>query len=121
MLSPNGVKEAVAEPAAPPDENAVLDLRCISWKDSKRFLVLQAKVVKTDDPDEAIGYIEEVQAILAKAVVSIPHSWLVPDAPPNLDWHKPESLDWLQSQRFEELQTAVKIGGSSEAKNSPAT
>lgn len=56
---------------------------------------------------------ESLEAVL-KYVVSIPREWLVDGAPADLDWSKPESLDWLQTIRIQELLEAAATARSPE-------
>ena len=60
---------------------------------------------------EAIGRIDaleaEREALIAEVLVSVPREWLTPDAPDDLDWHKPESLEWLLDAKFDALLQAM--------------
>ena len=51
--------------------------------------------------------IEERDKLIAQVLVDVPRSWLVSDAPGNLDWSDPESLDWLVLDRYNEVVQAI--------------
>ncbi len=57
--------------------------------------------------EEALVELEEMtqstEASIMKILVSIPRSWLTPDAPETLDWSDPESLNWLRADKGEAL------------------
>ncbi len=86
------------------EEVPVFDRTRISHRDSKRGAVLQARLrAANDDPDEIEACLDEMDAFFAKFLVSVPRSWLVPDAPQALDWSDPDSLNWLQGDRWNDL------------------
>lgn len=53
-------------------------------------------------------------ALIAQILVNVPRSWVHEDAPDDLDWHDPESLDWVLEEKFPEILVAI---GQSRAKN----
>jgi hypothetical protein len=105
-------------------QKPVFDYSGHSWKDSKRLQVLQARANQADallndpetlvDPDafdEALAMLDQVtdefEAAIARVLVDVPRDWLVPDAPETLDWHDPESLNWLQATHMKTLREAM--------------
>jgi hypothetical protein len=48
-----------------------------------------------------------VEQHICDTLVSVPRAWLMPDAPADLDWKKPESLGWLRHDKFTELSEAM--------------
>jgi hypothetical protein len=68
------------------------------WEDDEHF---------TAGLDEFERLQDEALESVLKYVVSIPREWLVPDAPPDLDWKKAESLDWLQTLHIQDLLNAA--------------
>lgn len=88
------------------NEQPVFDFSRISWKQAKDAARAQALMQRgTRDADvETLeqGY-ETLQSYLARAVVSVPRTWLVDDAPGNLDWGDPASFDWVRSSMMGEL------------------
>lgn len=44
---------------------------------------------------------------LARVLTSVPQDWLVPDAPGELDWHDPTSLDWVRADKINALRDAM--------------
>lgn len=67
----------------------------------------------------AIG--DEQAAEISKILKTVPKSWLLTDAPADIDWSDEESLDWIQVDRYTQLLKIVGEGkaylASSEAKN----
>lgn len=62
--------------------------------------------------------IAQQERLLADVLVSVPREWLVPDAPQNLDWSNPESLNWLQEIYYSDLLTALTNERSGVRENS---
>lgn len=48
--------------------------------------------------------------LIAQVLVSVPREWLLVNAPEDLDWSKEASLDYIQSDRYEELLNLVQSG-----------
>ena len=90
-------------------DKAVVDRSDVSWKETKRIAKLFNRLEKLniDDPDEYDDEYDriwsEIQVFMSSVIVSIPSSWLISSAPPDLDWSDPESLDWVRSEKFSEL------------------
>lgn len=59
--------------------------------------------------------------LICKILKSVPKSWLVQDAPSEIDWTDEESLDYIQADRYAQLAQMVGDGrhyhASAEAKN----
>jgi hypothetical protein len=49
----------------------------------------------------------ERDALVAQVLVAIPRDWLAPDAPEEIDWSDPDSLDWLLERRYDDLLRAM--------------
>lgn len=50
----------------------------------------------------------EQERLIAVVLVSVPHDWLLPDAPAEIDWSDPESIvEYLHFQRADQLGTDV--------------
>jgi len=85
-----------------PEELPVL--KRLSWGSAKRFTAFQWRIRTLDgNPDALLALWMEIQAEMAKVVVSVPRSWVVEDAPKNLDWSKAESFEWVDSDRMTAL------------------
>ena len=92
------------------DEEPLFDRSRISHRENKRVSVLQARLKaaqNSGDPQELEACLNGTDAFLSKFLVSVPRSWLVPDAPDNLDWNDPESLNYLQADRYNDLAAAA--------------
>jgi hypothetical protein len=67
----------------------------------------------------AIG--DEQAVLVARILKSVPKSWLIVDAPLELDWSQVESLDYIQADRYAQILQTVGQGkhylASAEAKN----
>jgi hypothetical protein len=81
------------------------------WADDEAF---------EDGLDQFDELQETITGSIAKWIVSVPASWLVPDAPAALDWNDPTSLDWIRADKFQELsqaaaeaRTPAKVSGNS--------
>lgn len=91
-------------------------LKPLSWQQAKHMDKVQRRLGRkqaqlaqavTDEEYERLeaeldeAYME-AQRMVAKAVVSIPASWLHEDAPlyANIDWDDPTSLDYLKSNQM---------------------
>jgi hypothetical protein len=64
----------------------------------------------------------DVQAeLISRILKSVPKSWLVTDAPNEIDWSDPANFDYIQSHRYGDLLRIVSEGRhnlpSNEAKN----
>lgn len=92
------------------NEKPVFDLSDLSWGDSKALTTAQMKVkgaAAAGDFERLEQGFGDMQAFLARVVVSIPRDWLVKSAPEVVDWSKPESYDFLKSKRMNELLVAL--------------
>jgi hypothetical protein len=45
--------------------------------------------------------------LLCQVLVNVPRKWVHEDAPNDLDWNDPESLDWILEEKFPEVINAV--------------
>lgn len=105
-------------------------------KSAKAILVLQTPMSEEANPEQQIAYYErmekalseietisETQALLiSQVLVDIPRSWLLVDAPEEIDWTKITSLDYVQSERYGDLLKMLQTGEARlQAKNSPGT
>lgn len=67
----------------------------------------------------AIG--EEQAELVCKILKNVPRSWLMADAPAEIDWSEVESLDYIQADRYAQLLKMIGEGkshfASAEAKN----
>ncbi|MCZ7540507.1 MAG: hypothetical protein M5U29_11465 [Anaerolineae bacterium] len=59
---------------------------------------------KMDQLDELVTEAEEV---ISRILVSVPHDWLVPGAPDDLNWRDVTALEWLRSDKMTELREAA--------------
>lgn len=106
------------------DDQPVFNFDRFSWKDAKTITRIQAEAARAaalladpaalKDEDAFEGALaaqdavyEKLQAYISRVLVSVPRSWLVSDAPEDLDWSDPASLDWLRGQSFAKLQGAM--------------
>ena len=98
-------REAVAA------EMPVFDFEEYSWKDSKHELKLREGLKKAMGSYDAEGIdaaFMGLQGLMAKALRSVPRSWLVKSAPPGLDWSKAESQDLVCGNKMQELMVAFQ-------------
>ncbi len=67
-----------------------------------------------DAKDAAVDKVSAMQhtqtKLMAQVLVSVPHEWLLADAPEALDWSDEKSLDYIQSDHYEELLNLVQTG-----------
>ena len=97
---------AVLKPEQPPEEQPVFDRSRISHRENKQVSVLQARLKaaqSSGDWQETETCLNLTDAFFSKFLVSVPRSWLVPGAPESLDWSDPESLNWLQADKYQTL------------------
>lgn len=92
-------------------------LKAMSWRDAKaldqrlrKLQRLQAKINDIDDDDDydkaearLEGLWDNVQQAIARHVVDIPSSWLVDDAPAEIDWSSPDALEYIIAQKMRVL------------------
>lgn len=105
------------EPQPEPEELPVL--KRLSWGSAKKFTAFQWRIRTLDgDPDALLALWMEIQAEMAKVVVSVPRSWVVEDAPKNLDWSKAESFEWVDSDRMTAL---LALAAGDREKKAPRT
>lgn len=109
--------------APDPAKVPIFDMRFLSWKHIKEINLLEARVFTrasvTGEGAEAAAQeqnasFEALQGYISKVLVSVPLSWLVPDAPPDLDWRDPASFDWLQAGKFPAIAQAFKAAQGTE-------
>jgi len=106
------------------EEQPVFNFERFSWKDAKNISRIQAEArrasalladtesIKDKDTFEAAwadqeAVFDKLQAYICRVLVSVPRSWVVEDAPEDLNWSDPTSLDWLRSPSFSKLQDAM--------------
>lgn len=85
------------------------DFTNLSWKESKDMDYARTKIRKGEadaDVETMQAGFDEMQAFLAKIVVSVPRAWLIADAPAEIEWSDPDSFDWLQGTRMQDLMWA---------------
>lgn len=99
-------------------------LRKISWGVARRFSLLQSRMAAAQQAltraadsedgealERAMERVDQamadIQAMIASLVIELPRSWLVDDAPEDLDWSLPSTLDWLEASRFNDLLALV--------------
>jgi hypothetical protein len=104
--------------ATPDVEQPIFDVSRLSWRDTKLGYRAQVMINKAHTEsdvammDDALAGMEH---LLARATVSVLRSWLVDDAPAEIDWRDPKSFDWLQGQKFSDLITAMNVESSPQA------
>lgn len=92
------------------DERPILDVSRISYGDRKKMRHLgirQQSLDPLEDWEERDRIDDQMLAIMFKAVVSIPDSWLMDDAPPDLDWSDPASINYMQAVKGDQLVIAI--------------
>ena len=87
-------------------EKPVLDFSNLSWGDAEDADILSMEAAKAS----ASGDTEAVRAaqrglrqLIARVVVSLPRSWLVPSAPEAPDWADPDTYRYLRRDKMQEL------------------
>lgn len=102
-----------------PEAEALPVLKRLSWGSAKKFTAFQWRIRTLDgDPDALLALWMEIQAEMAKVVVSVPRSWVVEDAPEQLDWSKAESFEWVDSDRMTAL---LALAAGDREKKAPRT
>lgn len=103
-------------------EQPRFDFSNLTWGESKRLTLLGQRAREGATAADMETLFAEMQAMLAKVVLSVPRSWLVKDAPEQLDWTDPASFDWLRADRMQQLQEMLADARRPEALtgNSPA-
>lgn len=89
------------------DEQPVFDLSNLSWRESKSLAVLQLRMQEAQTADAMEKAFGQIDAFLARVLVSVPRAWLVKDAPADLDWSDAESLNWIQGKKVGALMKAL--------------
>lgn len=92
-------------------EAPVFNLKRLSWKDEKNGTIASQKISQgaaNNDMTMTMEGFEMAERYLAKCLVSIPKSWLVDDAPDDIDWSDTESFGWLIGDKFSELMQALQ-------------
>ena len=114
------------------DDNPVFDFTRFSWRDAKAITRLQARAMQVSTLlgstetmlnrqafDDALAaqdeVFDELQKYIARVLVSVPVSWLVPGAPEDLEWSDPDSLDWLRGAAFAQLRAKMIEASSPES------
>jgi hypothetical protein len=59
----------------------------------------------------------EQESLICEVLVRVPRDWLARNAPKDLDWSNPDSLDWVQESRYVEILGAALNRVEDEAKN----
>lgn len=59
----------------------------------------------------------EQEKLLSEVLVSVPQNWLSADAPDDLDWHDPESLDYVLETRYPQLIQSLQAARQLNSKN----
>lgn len=112
-----------------PENNDQPVLQPLSWKKLKEVNRAQRLVIRAQskmgaayeaDNDELIDEAEaayenamtDLQSLIAKAVVTVPPSWISHDAPTDIQWGTAEALEYLQHDKMKLL---VKIVTGQEA------
>lgn len=102
-------------------EHPVFDFSNVSYSAGRQMARLQLKIQHMqkritdarpeDDIDEMLEEMDELltdqEANMLAGVVSVPHSWLIKDAPPVIDWSDATSIKWLRYDKFSALMKAV--------------
>lgn len=126
VMTLNGAKDT---PAATVTEQPVFDFSRTSYKDMRhqqrlamQTTYLSRRIQNADSSDDITtllndldSLIDQQEAVILRSVVSVPRSWLVMDAPEEIDWQKKDALQWLRGNRFAALVMAQTEASS--AKN----
>lgn len=92
------------------EEEPTFDVSRLSWRDTKlgyRAQIMINKAHTEGDADLMDDSLAGLESLLARTVLTVPRSWLVDDAPEEINWRDPKSLDWLQGNKFSDLLTAM--------------
>ena len=92
------------------DNQPIFDRSRISHRENKQVSVLQARLKAAQasgDWQEIETCLNQTDAFFARFLVSVPRTWLVPNAPDTLDWSDADSLNWLQADRYNDLAAAA--------------
>lgn len=96
MSRRNGSKEELPE----------FDWGNFSYKDSKRVRALTYEYEHRPEDasfEDELAFDEAFEKELAKLIVSVPRSWLVNDAPEEIDWSDVRSLEYIRGNKFGKL------------------
>ena len=117
----------------PEGEQPVFDYTNYSRKEQKAFTRKQAKMARLasqiansteffdtedefeDAQDEFDRLVEEGEALTMRLIVSVPRDWLTVDAPADLDWDDPASINWIRVDKSRELMDAAGEAQSPES------
>ena len=68
--------------------------------DAQRFEFMKERAIAAETVADAD---EETDVLLTKVIVSVSRQWLLEDAPKDLDWSDPDSIEWVREDRYGEL------------------
>lgn len=88
----------------------IIDRSRMSYRDSKNTAILRMKLQRAErdlDVDMVEAAFDELGALVEKAIVSVPASYFVEDAPPEALALEPGWIDWLSQEAFVSLQEAI--------------
>lgn len=114
------------------DESPTFNFDGISRKWNKEMTRIQVKMASlalsvqnpSDSDSSKVEFADKIfeledkrDQLLIDVVMDVPQSWLVSNAPKDLKWDKVEDLDWMLSEKFEELTQLALTARQSSAKN----
>jgi len=104
------------------------DFLASTSKATRATMAIQRPMKPNATPDEIQAHYDRVEqalvdlqqlsdeqaALVAQVLASVPVEWLIEGAPQSLDWHNPDSLDWVQADRYEAILMQLQTRQSSE-------
>jgi hypothetical protein len=120
------------EPMVECDFSGVSRQWALEWAEVNVEIQALTMVFNSDseiDPNEIMAHVKSSAQLarrrndlLAQVIVGVPSSWLVKNAPAEIDWSVPENLlQYVRGDRDDDLVTAVTLARASAAKNSQGT
>lgn len=88
----------------------IFDRSRVSHKESKRASVLGISVQRAQrdlDAETVEKILEELDTLICKTIVYIPHDWFLEGSPEISDYSQPGSLDSLRSDKYQDLMAAA--------------
>lgn len=72
---------------------------------------IQAHYDRMEAAVDTIETVADEQArLVCEVLVDVPREWLIEGAPKALDWSEPESLDWVRSDKYQEILFMIQTG-----------
>lgn len=72
---------------------------------------IQAHYDRMDAAVDSLQTVADEQArLVCEVLLDVPREWLIEGAPAGLNWDDPESLDWVRSDKYQEILVMIQTG-----------